>query len=153
MNYSRVIKKNEQRLVRILCVEPLERMYRSTYRDDKIVCESRRGQEAMQLIDTAKTQGDVFVAFCTKLTEQLQCCFDFSSNTCSLTCLPDQLWSQFGVIRTSISFRASWHELCQREQSDLVSNIAFKLVITRCIQLMIKELTSQSACMCTDCIP
>ena len=38
-------------------------------REDKIVCESCCGQEAMELIDTAKTQGDVFVAFCTKLTE------------------------------------------------------------------------------------
>ena len=89
-------------------------------RDDKIICESCRSQEAMQLIDTVQTQGDV--AFCTKLTEQLHCCFDVSSTTGSLTCAPDQL----GVIRTSISLRlASWHELCRHEQSDLVSNIAF----------------------------
>ena len=61
----------------------------------------------MQVIDTVKTQGDVFVAFCTRLTEQLHCCFDVSSTTGSLTNYsPDQLWSQFGVIRTSISLRA-----------------------------------------------
>ena len=100
----------------------------------------------MELIDTVKTQGDVFVAFCTKLTEKLHCCFDVSSTTGSLTYSLDQLWSQFRVIRTSMSLRASWHELCRREQSDLVSNIAFQLVITRCIKLMIKDLTSQSAC-------
>ena len=57
-----------------------------------------------------------------------------------------QCMGHFWICRTSVSLRASWHELCRREQPDLVSNIAFQLVITRCIKLMNKDLTSQSAC-------
>ena len=45
----------------------------------------------MQLIDTVKTHRDVFVAFCTRLTEQIHCFysqgFDVSSTTGSLTIL------------------------------------------------------------------